>query len=304
MTGASGFVGNRLVLSLLREGSEVVCLVRRRLAPKSGSAVCVLADLDDLSPTQIRKQIDGPIDCVFHLAATMPATDRRLSSFLAANGVATAVLLEAAEEWKVRCFIYASSLLVIGEPRQSPIGKAHPCDPRHPYALGKLCGEQSCELARSTGRLPTTSLRFTSVFGVGMSEGSVLPKFACRAFQSEDLLYDGTGQRVQNFVHVNDVVRACRLAADHPGAGVLSIGGKNSISMKELAELIVQLTTGSASAVKASGKDDPQEHHRWIPDLAEAEAAIGYVPESDLAAAISEYIRSLHGPELPERWWN
>ena len=230
VTGASGLVGNHLVLRLLRDGWEVVCLVRRALTPRSDSVVCLRADLNDLALGCALARVRGPIDCVFHLASAMPSADRRLSSYLAANGVATAVLLEAAEAWKVRSFVYASSLLVIGKPKKTPIDRTHPCDPCHPYALGKLCGEQSCEFMRATGRVPTTSLRFTSVFGVGMREGSVLPEFASRAIRSVDLLYHGTGRRVQNFVHVDDAVRAFRLAADHPGAGIVTIGGNSLTS--------------------------------------------------------------------------
>ena len=303
VTGATGFVGNRLVLRLLRDGWDVVCLIRRNVAA-SEKVGCLTADLNDLPSLQLTERLAGPIDVFFHAGAALPAADLPLSHYLVANALATAALLEAAEAWKVRAFVYTSSLLVIGKPGQDPISTGQASSTLHPYALGKLCGEQVCEFFRATGRVPTTSLRMTSIFGIGMSSGSVLPKFAARALQSQDLFFDGTGQRVQNFVHVDDVVQACMLAANRPGAGVLNVGGAASINMKELAELVVKLTPGSKSRIEASGRTAPQENYRWIPDITGTEVKIGYVPEVNLEKAVSEYIESLAQPTFVERWWN
>jgi len=304
VTGGTGFIGNRLVLKLLSRGWNVVCLVRRDVEPALVNVCPLRMDLNGLDTEQLLDRVTQPVDVIFHVGAALPTPQTRVPSYLASNAVATAALLEAAENWKVRSFVYTSTLLVIGKPRQTPISRTHPAGPTHPYALGKLCGEQICEFFRMTGRVPTTSLRLTSVFGIGMANATVLSKFSARAIQSEDLFYDGTGQRMQNFVYVDDVVQACTLAADRPGCGILNAGGGESVGMKELAELVVQLAQGSRSTVKPSGKIDPQEEYRWVPDIAETEASIGYRPAMTLAAAISEYMSALRQPSPVERWWH
>ncbi len=108
---------------------------------------------------------------------------------------------------------------------------------------------------------------------------------------------------MQNFVHVDDVVRACVLAAQHPGSGVLNVGGSDSLSMKELGELVVRSTPESHSRVVASGVADPQEDYRWIPALDSVRNAIGYSPCMRLSTFLPEYVASIAHPQAVERWW-
>jgi nucleoside-diphosphate-sugar epimerase len=131
---------------------------------------------------------------------------------------------------------------------------------------------------------------------------SVVPLFVARALRSEDVTYHGTGARVQNFVHVEDVVRACVLAAKHPGRGLLNAGGE-SLSMRRLADLVVRSAPGSGSRAGASGLADPQEDYRWIPDIFRTQAAIGYTPCRNLKMFLPEYVESIRSPAVLERWW-
>jgi nucleoside-diphosphate-sugar epimerase len=271
--------------------------------PRFKQVDCVIAELDALGGAEIRQSLPQNIDCVFHLAATIAGPDWPPSRYLAANGAGTSAVLEVAEACKARSFVNTSTQLVIGKPERTPFGTDHPMRPESPYALSKLAGEMACELFRRCGRIAATSLRLTSVIGVGMAVGSVLPLFASRALRSETLAYHGAGARVQNFVHVDDVVRACVLAAGHPGSGVLIAGGADSLSMKDLAGLVVRLTPGSTSRVTASGRPDAQDDYRWIPELEPARAAVGYAPCIPLDTFLPEYIESIAHPRPIERWW-
>jgi UDP-glucose 4-epimerase len=302
VTGGTGFIGNRLVLYLVRNGWEVTCLVRRNLTPRWEQIECRTAELDALEPAAF-----GNIDCVFHLAATIDRPGCTAYQYLMANGGGTTAVLELAEACEARSLVYTSTQLVIGKPAEVPFDTNHPAHPESPYALSKLAGETACEMFRRSGRLATTSLRLTSVVGVGMPCSSVLPLFVGRALRSEDVTYHGTGARVQNFVHVEDVVRACVLAAENPGSGVLNAGA-DSLSMRSLAELVVRSTPGSESRAGVSGFADPQEDYRWIPELCRTQAAIGYQPCLSMTTFLPEYIGSIRNsaPAEPwhvERWW-
>ena len=303
VTGGMGFVGNRLVLGLVRNGWEVTCLVRRPVVARFEQIGCAMVDLEAFDSAGLRQSLPEKIDCVFHLAATIAGSAWPPSRYLAANGAGTSAVLEVAEACKVLSFVYTSTQLVIGKPERASFGVDHPMRPETPYALSKLAGEMACELFRRCGRVAATCLRLTSVIGVGMAAGSVLPLFGERALRSQHLTYHGAGARVQNFVHIDDVVRACVLAAAHPGSGVLNAGGGDSLSMKDLANLIVRLTPGSTSRVTASGLPDPQDDYRWIPELDSARAAIGYAPSVSLETFLPEYIESIAHPEPVERWW-
>jgi nucleoside-diphosphate-sugar epimerase len=290
VTGGTGFIGNRLILYLARNGWDVTCLVRRNLTTLVEHVTC----------TGI---VPANIDCVFHLAATIATPDWTASQFLSANAGFTVEMLELAEACRARSFVYTSTQLVIGKPERTPFSTDHPTRPESPYAVSKLAGEMACEYFRRSGRVAATSLRLTSVVGAGMAAGGVLPLFVERAFCSEDLTFHGAGARVQNFVHVDDVVCACVLAAQRPGSGVLNVGGSDSLSMRELAELVVRSTPGSGSRVVASGSFDPQEDYRWVPDIDSARDAIGYSPCMRLATFLPEYVAAIAHPQPVERWW-
>jgi nucleoside-diphosphate-sugar epimerase len=294
VTGGTGFIGNRLVLHLARNGWEVTCLVRRP----------VVSRVEQVDYAVALKSPPPNVDCVFHLAATIFDPRWLPADYVTANGGGTSTMLELAEACKARGFVYTSTQLVIGKPARAPFGTDHPTRPESPYAVSKLKGEEACEAFRSSGRVATTSLRLTSVVGLGMARGAVLPMFAERALRGEDLTYHGSGSRVQNFVHVDDVVRACVLAAEHPGNGVLNIGGVDSLSMKELAEAVVCATPASISHVRTSGKDDPQEDYRWIPELDGAHEAIGYAPCVRMNVFLPQYIKSIAKPVPVARWWD
>src|ERR1700760_4261006 len=94
VTGATGFIGNYLVLELRRRGWNVVCMVRRGLETKNQGIAWVQADL--LHPAQLNGILHaaGPVDSVFHFGALLPAADPTVEQYLLANCAATSQLLE------------------------------------------------------------------------------------------------------------------------------------------------------------------------------------------------------------------
>ena len=304
VTGATGFIGNYLVLELRRRGWDVVCMTRRPVETTDLGIRCVQADL--LQPAQLDAiaSAAGPMDSVFHFAALLPAADTSVEQYLVANCVATSRLLELAERMGARSFVYASSLPVIGTPEHLPITEEHSVRPKHPYHLSKLCGEMACEMARRMDNRNVSSLRITSPYGAGMTANSVLPRFVSKALQSEEVQWMGSGSRAQNFVHVMDVVAAALLAAETDRPGVYNVGGGETTSMQELARLITKLTPGTQSKVSASGKPDPEESCRWEVDLTRAAAALGYRPKVPLEQGLSEYIACMQSRQETARRWN
>jgi UDP-glucose 4-epimerase len=304
VTGATGFIGNYLVLELRRRGWNVVCMTRRPVETKDADIQYVQADL--LQPAQLDGILGaaGPVDSVFHFAALLPAASTSAEQYLLANCVATSRLLELAGEMGVRSFVYASSLPVIGAPEQLPITEEHSVRPKHPYHLSKLCGEMACEMARRMENRNISSLRITSPYGAGMSPNSVLSRFVSKALQSEEIQWMGSGSRAQNFVHVTDVVAAALLAVETGRPGVYNVGGSETTSMQELARLVTKLTPGTRSKVSASGKPDPEEGCRWEVDLTRSAAALGYRPKVPLDHGLAEYIARMQSRQETVYWWN
>ena len=303
VTGATGFIGNYLVLELRRRGWNVVCMVRRGLETKDQGIACVQADL--LQPAQLDGILHpaGTVDSVFHFGALLPAADPTIEQYLLANCAATSRLLEVAARMGARSFVYASSLPVIGSPEHLPITEEHSVKPKHPYHLSKLCGEMACETARRVLNRNVSSLRITSPYGPGMTQKGVLPRFVSKALKSEEIQWMGSGERAQNFVHVTDVVEAALLAAETDRPGLYNVGGSETTSMQELARSVAKPTRETGSNASASGKPDPEEGCRWEVDLTRTAAALGYRPQVSLEQGLGEYIAYMQSKQDTPRWW-
>ena len=133
---------------------------------------------------------------------------------------------------------------------------------------------------------------------------TVLPGFVRQALESKDITWFGSGQRTQNFIHVYDVVRACLFATETHHPGVYNIGGARSISMSELAEMVIRLTPGTRSHACAAKMPDMQDDFRWEVDLRKAEAAFGYRPAISLEQGLSEYIELTRLGHAGHRLWS
>jgi nucleoside-diphosphate-sugar epimerase len=303
VTGANGFLGSYLVAELRRRGWSVICISHRLVTSPDPEIICLNGDLYLPESLKYSRETLGPVGAVFHLAAQLPGTESTTLDYLKANTLATAALLESFVKLEAPVFVFASGLTVIGKPEKLPITEKHPTKPLHPYLVSKLAAELLCEQVRLSGNKRIVSLRITSPYGPWMRETTVLSRFVKLALASEDITLYGSGRRTQNFVHASDVVNAFILAAESKASGVYNIGGASSISMRDLAGLILKLLPESRSKVVFSDTPDPQEDYRWEIDLTEAKRELGYVPKVSLEDGIKDYIAFMQSRNQPVRWW-
>ena len=208
VTGASGFVGRRMVAALLDAGCRVRAGIRRApaaaLLPVHAACEPVMMDLAD--PASLRRALEGA-DALYHFAAAVSAhvSAQRL---LHTNAEGTRLLWEAATTAGVRRALYCSSTAVYGLLARNghPVTEAVAARAVEPYGRSKLLGER---IATSVGQergVETIVIRPTAIFGYGehMHFGEELR----RAAVSRILLGGDFRERHFHFVHVEDVVRA------------------------------------------------------------------------------------------------
>lgn len=305
VTGATGFIGANLVAELCKQGWEVVCLTRQSVESENPRISVIIADL--LKPGSLASSFSnlGKIDVLFHVGALIPGIRSGLSAndFFIVNTVSTYELLKIAVQSGIRSFVYASSLPVIGKPKQLPISEGHPLQPFNLYLISKLGGELACEMMRDIENLRVSSLRITSPYGKGMQVHTVLPQFVHRALRSDDIEIYGTGQRTQNFVHLTDVVQAFLLAAETDKPGVYNVAGIESCSMQQLAEKVVQQVPETRTQIIRCGQPDPQESYRWDIDLSRSRKNLNFNPRVSLLNGISDYIDWVKSEKPITHWW-
>jgi len=208
VTGASGFVGGRLVAALGREG-DIRALVRR------ADAMPAAAVGDLLDPVSLRAACEG-MESVFHcagyahaFASSDPDAHRRI------NFEGTRNLLVAAGEAGVRRFVFLSSVKAMAEPGDACVDEDWPGEPATPYGRAKRAGEAAVLEAGAKYGMHVVNLRLAMVYGRGGRGNLERMARGIRAGWFPPL--PDTGNR-RSLVHVDDVAPAALLAAAHPAA--------------------------------------------------------------------------------------
>ncbi len=252
VTGGAGFIGSHLV-DVLRLENEVRVLDNL----SSGTRERVPADVEliigDIRDQEtVREAVNG-VDVIFHEAAQVSVAESIETPVEThtVNATGTLHVLEAARAVDATV-VLASSAAVYGDPESVPVAESHPTNPKSPYGQSKLAAEQYAQLYSECYGLETVALRYFNVYGPrqSMEYAGVITIFFEQARQNDPLTVHGDGTQTRDFVFVGDVVRANLLAATRGRSGaVYNVGTGTSVSIRELAELIVEVT-GTDSLVK------------------------------------------------------
>jgi len=206
VTGATGFLGRHLCMTLRERGHSVVAGLRREVrGPWDRVAFLDLAG-GDISPSDL----EG-VSCVFHLAGKAHAlseTAQDSKEYIQINTTGTRRLLEAAKEVGVRQLVFFSSVKAMGEGGADCIDESFGGEPTTAYGRSKRDAER---LVLEGGYIPhATVLRLSMVYGP-TNKGN-LPRMIEAIARGRFPPMADLGNR-RSMVHVEDVVQAALLAA-------------------------------------------------------------------------------------------
>ncbi len=246
VTGGSGFIGAHVVAALCRAGAEVVTVDRRpapafRCHPDGDHGVAdVLGDLRD-SPV-VDAAIAPGTAAIVHLAAqtqVLRSIEDPRGTFQN-NVVVTEALLERARHAGVAAFVLASTNAVVGAGASGTLSEAAPLGPLTPYGATKAAGEMLLSCYNAAYGVRGVALRFTNVYGPGMSEkDSIVPRLMRVAASEGALDVYGDGLQVRDYVNVADVVAAIMMALRSPVlSGPVVIGSGSSVSVLDLIDVV------------------------------------------------------------------
>jgi dTDP-L-rhamnose 4-epimerase len=175
------------------------------------------------------------------------------------------------------------------------------------YALSKYDQERMCLMVGRAYSIPTVALRFFNVFGTRQALSNpytgVLAIFASRFLNDNPPLIFEDGNQRRDFVHVCDVVRACRLALDVPDAvgEIINIGGKQNYSIKEIAERMAKVLNKEHLHAEICGKYRVGDIRHCFADISLAKRVLGYEPSITLEAGLTELASWLEGQMAIDR---
>ena len=290
MTGGAGFVGSWLCERLLADGAAVVCV--DSLVTGSRANVAHLLDHPDFT-LEVRDvceglEVPGRVDLVMHLACpASPLHYQRLPlETLDAGSRGTAAALRLAERDRAR-FLLASTSEVYGDPaehpqRESYWGNVNPVGPRSMYDEAKRFAEALTTAYRRHRGVDTAIARIFNTYGPRMAveDGRVVPAFTQQALRGEPLTVAGDGSQTRSLCYVDDMVEGLLRLAASDLAGPVNLGGDEELSVRRLAELVIDLTD-SASTIREIElpQDDPKVRR---PDITLARRELGWAPTTPL----------------------
>ncbi|MBB5870861.1 dTDP-glucose 4,6-dehydratase [Allocatelliglobosispora scoriae] len=290
MTGGAGFVPSHIVDALVGRGCEVVAI--DNFVTGSPDNVAHLADnpLFTLIKGDVTvglpddPALDARFDAIMHMASPASPTDFELLpiEILKVGSLGTLNVLERALRDDARVLM-ASTSEAYGDPLVHPQpenywGNVNPIGIRSVYDESKRFSEAAFMAYRRFHGVDTAIVRIFNTYGPRMrpNDGRAIPTFITQALRGEPITVHGTGNQTRSICYVDDLVRGILLLLDSNEPGPINCGTEHEMTMRELAERIVELS-GSASEVifTARGSDDPE---RRRPDLTLARTKLGYEP--------------------------
>lgn len=230
VTGGAGFIGSHIVDALVAQGRTATVFDDLSSGKRENIGAGITLTVGDVRDKEaVETAVSKGIDCVFHLAAQIdvrravedPGFDAQV------NVGGTINVLNACVEVHVRRFVMSSTGgALYGEPSALPANEQCAIQPLSPYGVSKYCAEQYIEYFHRTCGLETVILRYANVYGPRQDpngEAGVVGIFARRILLGQSCIVYGDGGQTRDFVFVDDVARANKLAMQGP-LGTFNIG--------------------------------------------------------------------------------
>jgi nucleoside-diphosphate-sugar epimerase len=286
IVGATGFIGSE-ILSLFKKNAVTIYP-----CSKTGGKIQEI-NIDSIDITINRAIIDWlsekNIDTLIYLSSIIPKSFAETDwALFDKNLKMHKTILDAWKEEKFH-LIYASSCSVYSRITPCPWSEMTIIMPDNYYSISKFFGEILFCKEFQMDRLPLTILRINAPYGIGNRIKTVMNIFLERSMNGEDLILYGRGTREQDFIYVKDVARAFWQAYCKKKYGIYNIASGTTVTMNELAHLIVDLTH-SESKIIHSGTIDPQEGLKVSIDISKSQNELDFFPQYSLTDGLLDCI--------------
>ncbi len=261
ITGGLGFIGSNLARALVTQGAKVTLV--DSLIPEYGGNPFNINDIKDSvtvnvcdvrDPFAMGFLIQGK-DYLFNLAGQTSHLDSMNDpqTDLDINATAQLSILEACRKTNPGIkIVFASTRQLYGKPDYLPVNEKHPVRPVDVNGINKLAGEWYHLLYNNVHGIRACALRLTNTYGPSMrvkdARQTFLGIWVRLLIEGKPIKVFGDGMQLRDFNYVDDCVSALLMAgaSDTANGKVYNLGSTEVVSLKELAEMMVNLGYGGS----------------------------------------------------------
>ena len=303
ITGGAGFLASHLTDKFLADGHEVVGL--DNFITGSPDNIAHLAGHPGYK--FVRHDVsnfifmDGKLDGVLHLASPASPIDylEHPIPTLKVGALGTHNALGLAKAKGARFFL-ASTSEVYGDPLIHPQpetywGNVNPVGPRGVYDEAKRFAEAITMAYHRYHDLDTRIVRIFNTYGPRMRprDGRVVSNFIVQALKGEPITIYGDGSQTRSFCYVEDEIDGLYRLFMHGDSEPTNIGNPVEFTVRQLAEMVVELTGTTAPIVHHDlPVDDPKVRQ---PDITNARKKLGWEPKVPLREGLERTIAYFSG---------
>lgn len=246
----------------------------------------------DILDIKLLKKLMEDVDVVFHKAAQSGVRKSVINPMKThqTNSTGTLNVLIAARDSDVEKVIYASSSSIYGSIDKLPQAEWQQTVPLSPYGVSKLAAERYCTSFYKIYGLKTVSLRYFTVYGPRQRPDMAIRIFVDQIFKRNQPIIFGDGMQTRDFTYVLDVVETNMLAMkkNNVNGGIFNIGSGRNISVNDLVQKILTLTSSPIKPIYGSAQLGDVEH--TLADITQAKEIMDWEPKVPLEKGLQEFI--------------
>jgi dTDP-glucose 4,6-dehydratase len=285
VTGGAGFLGSHLCEYFLNKGHEVICMDNLITGSKDNIS-CIKNKKFQFVEHNVSEfiKLEGELDYIMHFASPASPIDylELPIQTLKVGALGTHNVLGLAKA-KSATFLLASTSEVYGDPLVHPQpeaywGNVNPIGPRGVYDEAKRFAEAITMAYHRTHGINTKIVRIFNTYGPRMrvNDGRAIPNFLKQAIMGKDLTVYGDGSQTRSFCFVSDLVEGLYRLLMSEQNYPINIGNPNEMTIKEMADKIIQATNSKSKIVEVPlPEDDPKIRQ---PDITLARKYLNWKP--------------------------
>jgi len=286
ITGGTGFIGSHLVDALLKKKHKIIVISHNK---KQNRQNVKFYKVDICSPKiDLVFKKERP-DIIFHLAAILPT--KNTSLLMKTNVMGSINILEIAQKYKIKKFIFASSAAVYGHTTASVIQENHPADPFSIYGLSKLTVEKLIKIYYNLYKIPYIVIRYGNIYGPRQKTfrpGSVIVNFIYKILHDQIPEINGDGKQLRDYIYIDDLINVSIKIMKTKRVGIYNVGSGVGVSLNNIISKINKILNKNIKPkYNLSAKSGVEKS---ILDIKKIKKELGWGPKTQLETGLRKTI--------------